>query len=181
MSVNSKMRAIADAVRSLFLYDDDFMLGLDEMAGYVGFAKQCIDNALVSVKNKGVTVPDNSAIMDLPALIDSIPTEGGGGASIDTCTLQLNFPQGLIYYSYIALDSNGTVTPMTMIYHNLTEAASYTFTNAVPNSYVILTLYTTKDVRVSGSGERVMSYKDNADCTIQVIEIHGDCVISPGE
>lgn len=157
------------------------MLGLDEMAGYVGFAKQFIDDALVSVKNKGVTVGDNATIADLSSLIDSIPTEGGGGASIDTCTLQLVFPQGLIYYSYISLDSNGTVTPVTMVYHNLNDAANYTFTNAVPNSYVILTLYTPKSVQVSGAGELAMSFKDNSDCTIQVIEIHGDCVISPGE
>lgn len=181
MSVNSKMRAIADAVRSLFLWEDDVMLGLDEMAGYVGFAKQCIDDALVSVKNKGVTVGDNATIADLSSLIDSIPTEGGGGASIEPCELNLRFPENtLLFYSYISLNDSGVMTPVTMVQHDFTQVASYTFTNAVPNSYVILTLYTTKDVSVYGSAERVMSFKDNSDCSIQVVEIHGDCAIAAG-
>ena len=176
MSVNSKMRAIADAVRSLFKWEDTAMLGLDEMAGYVGFAKQFIDDALVSVKNKGVTVGDNATIADLSSLIDSIPTGGGSGTSVDTCEMELYFTETTVMFSnYVVIGTDGKMQPMSMV--QPVDALSQIVENAVSHSYAIFLMYPNCQMMTYGDATEVCSFDDTDGVSIHVIEINGDCMI----
>lgn len=75
MSVNSKMTAIADKIRTLLGLTGT--MGLDEMAAHLGTEQSNVTAALAAIAGKGVTVPDGSNSDSLAALIESI--EGGGG------------------------------------------------------------------------------------------------------
>lgn len=176
MSVNSKMTAIANAVRAFFKWDDTIMLGLDTMAGYLGYVNQYIDNAFQSIENKGVTVPDDATVFDLSSLINSIPT--GEGSSIDTCSVQLSFQAGkLIYYNYVSVDASGTIVPNTMVYHDFQVAADYTLNDVAQHTFVVLVMNQTNRVLVSGSGEHVCMFESSTGLSIQMIEINGNCAI----
>lgn len=72
MSVNSKMKAIADQIRSLLGISGD--MGLDEMATNLVTEQINVVNAFASVGNKGGTVPDSKVSANLVAAIESIPT-----------------------------------------------------------------------------------------------------------
>ena len=80
MSVNSKMTAIADKIRTLLGLTGT--MGLDEMAAHLGTEQSNVTAALAAIAGKGVTVPDGSNSNSLASLIAGI--EAGGGAKIAT-------------------------------------------------------------------------------------------------
>lgn len=77
MSVNSKMTAIADAVRDLRGMSGT--MGLDAMATNINGAKTAVDAALTALSEKGVTVPSGTKVDGLAALIAEIEAGGGSG------------------------------------------------------------------------------------------------------
>ena len=175
MSVHSKMTAIANAVRAFFKWDDKIMLGLDAMAGYLGYVNQLIDNAFQSIENKGVTVPDDATVFDLSSLINSIPT--GGGASIESCSVYLRFAEfKLVYYNYVVIGADGAMQPMSMVQHDYISKMDREFENVAAHSYVILILNQTENVHIAGEAEIQCSF-DSDNLTILVIEVNGDCMI----
>ena len=72
MSVNSKMTAIADLIRSLLGLSGT--LGLDAMATNLGTEQTNINNAFSAVNSKGGTVPSCKVSGNLATAINSIPT-----------------------------------------------------------------------------------------------------------
>ena len=78
MSVNSKMTAIANAVRDLRGMSGT--MGLDAMATNINGAKTAVDAALAALTEKGVTVPAGTKVDGLAALIAAI--EAGGGLTM---------------------------------------------------------------------------------------------------
>lgn len=71
MSVNSKMTAIADKIRSLLGISGT--MGLDAMATNLGTEQTNITNAFTAVGNKGGTVPSSKISGNLASAINSIP------------------------------------------------------------------------------------------------------------
>lgn len=87
MSVNSKMTAIADQIRSLLGLSGT--MGLDSMATNLDTANTAVDDALAALVEKGVTVPDGTKVDDLAALIAAIESGGSGGGNISWGTFTL--------------------------------------------------------------------------------------------
>lgn len=79
MSVNTKMTAIADKIRSLRGVSGT--MGLDAMATHLGNEITGLNAALAALTEKGVTVPDGTKVDGLAALI------AGVGSSPETCTV----------------------------------------------------------------------------------------------
>lgn len=71
MSVNSKMTAIADKIRSLLGITGT--MGLDAMATNLGTEQTNVANAFTAVGNKGGTVPSSKVSGNLASAINSIP------------------------------------------------------------------------------------------------------------
>ena len=71
MSVNSKMTAIADNIRSIT--GTTGAMGLDSMANNLATAKANLDNSYSAIGNKGGTLPEIQSIHNLPVAIQSIP------------------------------------------------------------------------------------------------------------
>lgn len=104
MSVNSKMTAIANAVRDLRGMSGT--MGLDAMATNVNGAKTAVDAALAALTEKGVTVPDGTKVDGLSDLIAAI--ESGGGVLL---------PEGFILASgsfVPATEGTGTTWSITL-------------------------------------------------------------------
>lgn len=72
MSVNSKMKAVADKIRSLLGIDGT--MGLDAMASNLGTVQTNIASAFTAVANKGGTVPSFKVVGNLAGAINSIPS-----------------------------------------------------------------------------------------------------------
>ena len=79
MSVNSKMTAIADKIRTLLGLTGT--MGLDEMAAHLGTEQSNVTAALAAIAGKGVTVPNGSNSNSLASLIAAIEAGGGGGGT----------------------------------------------------------------------------------------------------
>ena len=77
MSVNTKMTAIADKIRSLRGVSGT--MGLDAMATHLGNEITGLNAALAALTEKGGTVPDGTKVDGLAALIAAIEAGGGGG------------------------------------------------------------------------------------------------------
>ena len=71
MSVDSKMTAIADKIRSLLGITGT--MGMDAMATNLGTEQTNIANAFTAVSNKGGTVPSSKVSGNLASAINSIP------------------------------------------------------------------------------------------------------------
>lgn len=71
MSVNSKMTAIADKIRTIMGVSGN--MGLDDMANNLGTVQADILSAFTAVGNKGGNVPSANVIGNLLSAIDSIP------------------------------------------------------------------------------------------------------------
>ena len=87
MSVNSKMTAIADKIRTLRGISGT--MGLDTMATHIGNEQTAITAALAALVEKGVDVPAGSTSDALAGLIGAI--ESGGGATIATGSFKPSF------------------------------------------------------------------------------------------
>lgn len=72
MSVNTKMKAIADKIRLIRGLASD--LTLDDMADELNTVNTEIDNAFTAVGNKGGAVPQYKLSHNLASAIDTIPT-----------------------------------------------------------------------------------------------------------
>lgn len=79
MSVNSKMTAIADKIRTLV--GASGTMTLDAMATNVGTANTAVVSAITALTDKGVTVPDGTNVTGLAELISAIEAGGGKVAS----------------------------------------------------------------------------------------------------
>lgn len=77
MSVNSKMTAIADKIRTLRGISGT--MGLDTMATHIGNEQTAITAALAALVEKGVDVPAGSTSDALAGLIGAIESGGGDG------------------------------------------------------------------------------------------------------
>lgn len=75
MTVNEKMTAIADKIRSLLGISG--AMGLDAMATNLATEQTNIANAFTAIGNKGGTVPSAKVSGNLVAAIDSIKATGG--------------------------------------------------------------------------------------------------------
>ena len=73
MSVNSKMTAIADKIRTLLGISGT--MGLDAMANNLGTVQTNISSAFTAIGNKGGTVPSSKVSGNLATAIQSIPTD----------------------------------------------------------------------------------------------------------
>lgn len=115
MSVNSKMKAIADPIRSLLGISGD--MGLDEMATNLVTEQINVVNAFASVGNKGGTVPDSKVSANLVAAIESIPT----GVTVKKtsenfttkngrATIDLGFKPDIFFFTQNQLDDGHTMT-----------------------------------------------------------------------
>lgn len=135
MSVNSKMTAIADQIRTLLGLTGT--MGLDEMAAHLGTEQSNVTAALAAIADKGVTVPDGSNSDSLAALIAAI--EAGGGGEIITG-------------SFIA-NSSGIVN----VEHNLGKKPSFVFIYFEPTpletckKYEIVTMLSLPSDELSGN------------------------------
>ena len=89
MSVNSKMTAIADKIRTLLGLTGT--MGLDEMAAHLGTEQSNVTAALAAIAGKGVTVPEGSNSDSLAALIAAIEAGGGGGTAVTVSMKDVNF------------------------------------------------------------------------------------------
>lgn len=83
MSVDSKMKAIADQIRTLI--GSTGTMGLDAMATNLTAANSAVASAKTAIANKGVSVPSGAGVTDLAALIESI----SAGATMVTGTFTL--------------------------------------------------------------------------------------------
>lgn len=72
MSVNSKMTAIADKIRSLLGLSGT--MGLDAMATNLGIEQTNIERAFTEIGNKGGNVPNSKVSGNLVTAINSIPS-----------------------------------------------------------------------------------------------------------
>ena len=72
MTVNSKMTAIADKIRSLLGITGK--MGLDAMATNLEMEQTNVSNAFTVIGNKGGTVPSSKVSGNIASAIDSIPT-----------------------------------------------------------------------------------------------------------
>lgn len=72
MSINAKMTAIADKIRSLLGITGT--MGLDAMANNLGTVQTNVANAFTTIDNKGGTVPSSKTSGNLVSAIQSIPT-----------------------------------------------------------------------------------------------------------
>lgn len=77
MSVNSKMTAIADKIRTLLGLTGT--MNLDAMANNLDDANTAVNAALTALTEKGVTVPDGTKVDGLADLIAAIEAGGGSG------------------------------------------------------------------------------------------------------
>ncbi len=81
MSVNSKMTSLANEIRTLSNTTEP--MSLDEMTSSVNQTNNDISNALNSLSEKGVDVPEDASAANLASLIDAL-TVSSGGATITT-------------------------------------------------------------------------------------------------
>lgn len=122
VTVNEKMTAIADEIRTLS--GTTGTMGLDAMASHVGEANDEVDNqvellaqAVAALEGKASgsgedldaeLTTQESLISELSSILDSKVNGGSGGASIETCTLTLNIATSSAYnVQFTYADENG--------------------------------------------------------------------------
>jgi len=76
MSVDSKMTAIADQIRTLI--GSTGVMGLDAMATNLTAANNAVNSAIAAIEDKGVTVPSGAGVADLASYIAKIVTGSTG-------------------------------------------------------------------------------------------------------
>lgn len=91
MSVNSKMTAIADKIRSILGISGT--MGLDAIVSNLGTVQTNIISAFTAVDNKGGIVPSSQVSGNLASAIASIPS--GGGSSVQIVTGTFNTGDGM--------------------------------------------------------------------------------------
>lgn len=70
-----------------------------------------------AITNKGVTVPSGTKLDGMAALIDSI-SGGGGGGSVETCTLEINIRED--YVICVTVYENGEINSIKLSLYGLT-------------------------------------------------------------
>lgn len=115
MSVNSKMTAIADKIRTLLGLTGT--MGLDEMASHLGTEQSNVTAALAAIAGKGVTVPDGSNSDSLASLIAAI--EAGGSIYTGSFTYESDktFPS-------ISIEKFGGKIPEWLMVVNTSETSA---------------------------------------------------------
>lgn len=115
MSVDSKMKAIANQIRSLLGISEE--MGLDEMATNLVTEQINVVNAFAAVGNKGGTVPDSKVSGNLASAIESIPegvTVQKKSSSFTTnrgkATIDCGFQPDIFFFTQNALDDSHTMT-----------------------------------------------------------------------
>ena len=105
-----------------------------------------------SIEAKGVTVSDSTLISDYSALVDQIPTGGGGGGNEDLINLierdvkTLNIPSGTTKIGSYAFNHCQSLTSVT-IPDSVTSIGEYAFSDAgiktvtIPNSVTSIDYY----------------------------------------
>lgn len=107
-----------------------------------------------AIESKGVAVPSGTKLDGMATLIESIEAGGGGGASLDTCTLNLTFSKSRgAEYRYETVGSDGKV-----------EAVAQNFT---ANTSVTV-LCNTRVLLVANSSEGHVVAKENAELELSV-------------
>ena len=115
MSVDSKMKNIANQIRSLLGISEE--MGLDEMTTNLITEQINVVNAFASVGNKGGTVPDSKVSANLVAAIESIPTgvtvqktSGYFTTKRGRATINLGFQPDIFFFTKNELHDNYTMT-----------------------------------------------------------------------
>ena len=127
MSVNDKMTAIADKIRTLV--GATGTMGLDAMATNVGTANTAVASAITALTDKGVTVPDGTNVTGLAELISAIEAGGGSGSvasgsitpTEDNSNLNIEHnlgvaPKAFVIYSSATMGIASTTTKELMLY-----------------------------------------------------------------
>lgn len=151
MSVNSKMTAIADKIRSLLGITGT--MGLDAMATNLGTEQTNIANAFTAVGNKGGTVPSSKISGNLASAISSIPDAPEGvTVQVKTGTVTISGSNKSVYLGWQpdAVFFTGRNTYMNTDVHagvafkeaNVSSMITY-FTGS-SNSYVLSSFTVTK-------------------------------------
>lgn len=173
MSVNSKMTAIADKIRSLLGLSDE--MGLDDMAENLGTALANVEDCCEALTAKGVDV-GSAPLPDIPGLIAQIPA--GGGSSLDTCTVTFNLSEFVLHrYSYIAVDTSGSSSPVMAKDVDITAPYRATLSGVLHNSFLVLIVSGSESVGVTGDASVSNVYPTSIG-TVQIIRISGDCTIN---
>lgn len=160
MSVDSKMKAIADQIRTLI--GSTGTMGLDAMATNLTAANSAVASAKTAIANKNVSVPSGADVTDLAALIESISAGSSllmsGTATVSTSgisTLNLGsaFPITgnfllCLWLSTGSSSNGGTVDGTIVVVSNgarklaLTNIASNYWKNAYSTNETVIDLST---------------------------------------
>lgn len=160
-TVNEKMTAIADQIRTLI--GATGAMGLDAMATNLTTANSAVASAKTAITDKGVSVPEDTGVDDLAALIASI---------ICPDVSKVTAAAGNVLAGKVFVDANGNAVTGTM-----TNQGAVNTTVAAGETYTIPAGYHNGSGKVTGaasSGYQVMAGSVAPSTTAQSLTVnHG--------